>query len=204
MRYFMKKRRGFALPLVVTIFAFIVLLGGLAISVANSTHKISYGNIQKTQAFYLAKAGTEIGYGFLDSPIDPALSVDSGGRTWFDLSDAINASNSISNIKAEFDSKVGTKIQSYDVFIEKSGTTESLVFKPSVPSPVDVGNQHYYGTVGITISLVPAVAGTPLEKNTAVYQITSNATLKNANAVNSTHKMTLTVRAANKFDKKYE
>lgn len=195
----MKSRKGFALPLVIVLVAFMMLLGALAINVANSTHKISYGNIKKNQSFYLAKAGLEIGYGFLDSPIDPSLSPGTG-ETWFNRTSPQYTLATISQVHTDFVART-SQVQSISVFVDPTVPNASPVFVTGGGS-APAGHIHV-GDIQLQIELRPAVNGSPLVKDQAIFRITSTATLASTiSSINDTHRMTMDVRATNKFDRK--
>lgn len=195
----MRQRKGFALPLVITMIAFILLLGGLAVSVANSTHKISYGNIKKNQAFYLAKAGTEIGYGFLDSPINTGL--DPGrGMTWFNVSAPSYTVKTINQVRTDLEARIRSS-QTIQVYFDTSNPNAKPVFVGGGSSGVVSGT--HIANIDLTITLVSA-DGSALTKDNAVYRIVSKATLINTvESVNNERTVRLDVRGSNKFDRKF-
>lgn len=196
----MGKKKGMTLPLVIALVVFVMLLGVLVVGLAQSTHKIAYANVQKNQAYYLAKAGTEIAYGYLDSPVDVNLEP-GNGQTWFNYSSPVNNTKTIQTVQNELNNITKKNFQKVDVYLDSSNPKANPVFVGS--GGAAPANHKLIGEIRVKIT-VESGDGGALNKNNALFRIQSVAkVLDGLGTINDEYTLYLDVRGANKFDRKY-
>lgn len=195
----MKKRKGMMLPFVIAVVVFIMFLGVVASNISLSSHKIAYANIERTQSFYLAKAGAEMGYGFLIEPIA------SSGQTWFDFANAHTLAELRTELNRVTNSTGGTSngVQLLRVYYDETNPDSVPQFRAKDSSgnfaqPNSPTDKHY-GDIEISIEVV----GDEAQKNVAVFRVTSKGTVLGKSSANNEYTMTMEIRVLNRYDKKY-
>ncbi|MDO4712025.1 MAG: hypothetical protein Q4A75_08605 [Peptostreptococcaceae bacterium] len=193
----MKKRKGMLLPLVVVVVAFIMILGGVGLSVASSGQKQSYGNLGSMQAYYMARAGIEMGIGFLYSPSDLA---NQHSANWFQKG---KSSQPITTIENELRARTNDTPQELEVYVTSTGQgknrqlTDSKIYAVGSADP-RVGEK--LGDISVTVTLEKPSTGTPKKKE-CFYRIVSTATFQNKYGVAESYSMTMRVSLVNEFDR---
>lgn len=192
-----RKRKGSLLPIVIIISIFIFLLGGVAISLANSGQKVAVGNSTKMRSYYLSKAGIEMGLAFLYSPANPSRPND---NNWFEMGSNSNGTVSVQDIENALSVRLQpTNEETFSVYLETTGEGNAhKVNKTNIVKKGSSSTGTYLGDVTIRIEFIKK--GTT--KDDCYYKITSSAELDSADTVNSEHILTMEVNIANEFDRK--
>lgn len=192
----MKKRKGMLLPLVVVIVAFIMILGGVGLSVATSGQKQSYGNLGNMQAYYLSRAGIEMGLGFLYSPSDLT---NTHSANWFQKA----TTDSIANLENALNARTNNTAQELEVYITATGegknrkVTDSKIYVVGSPG---IRDGEKFGNISVSVNLEKPSSGTA-DKNKCFYRIVSNATFEGKYGVVESYSMTMKVSILNEFDR---
>lgn len=193
----MKKRKGVLLPLVIVISLFIMILGGIGLTIGTSGQKQSYGNMKNMQAYYLARAGIEMGMGFLYSPSDLNNSL---SDTWFEKA---NSSQTLQQIENELRARTGDLPQNLEVFVTTTGSGDTRVITDSniYSAGSTVPRQgEKFGDISVTVSIEQPTTGTATKRN-SFYRIVSQASIQEPNGRVQTYSMTMKVSMQNEFDR---
>lgn len=191
------KRKGSLLPIVIIISIFIFLLGGVAISLANSGQKVAVGNSTKMRSYYLSKAGIEMGLAFLYSPANPSRPND---NNWFEMGSNSNTTVTVQDIENALNARLQpTNEEIFSIYLETTGEGNAhKVNKVNIVKKGSAAVGTYLGDVRIKIELIK----NGLKKDDCYYKITSLAELDSTDIVNAEHILTMEVSITNEFDRK--
>ncbi|MDO5095503.1 MAG: hypothetical protein Q4D65_03000 [Peptostreptococcaceae bacterium] len=191
------KRKGSLLPLIVVISVFVMFVGGVAISLANSGQKVAFGNSVKMQSYYLSKAGIEMGLAFLYAPADPTKPND---NNWFEMGSADNSAFTVALIRNALSTRLQpSNEENFSVYLESTGKGNAhVVTKTNIVKKGNTAAGTYLGDIKVKIEFVQ----NGNKKEDCYYKIISTSKLNDNDSVNSEHILTMEVNISNEFDRK--